>query len=326
VPFGAGQAVRARTLARCGTHNGPQLRIDHWVRPEFQTLSVQGRRAVRADRRASDCAVLPTAAVRRSLSSRSAETAAAHCPAKPTFMRTPSPPSSPQERLTPVDFGLALLALASGTSDAISFLTLGNVFTSAMTGNTALLGIAIGQGRVSDALLGLLALAGFVVGAATAAAISESRGEVALARVLRPLFAFEATYLGCFAIVWTLGRSPPVGSQLFGLIVLSAAAMGIQCVAARRLNAPGINTIVFTSTLVSIITSITATMVSRTRPRIDFVTRRQIGSFVTYAIGAIVAGALTRFELSFVALLPLLSVLGAIACCELGARKQNKDQ
>ena len=81
-----------------------------------------------------------------------------------------SSPLSP-ERLTPADLGLALLALASGSSDAVAFLTFGNVFTSAMTGNTALLGIAVSRGHLSDALLGLLALTGFIVGAATAAAV-----------------------------------------------------------------------------------------------------------------------------------------------------------
>ena len=43
---------------------------------------------------------------------------------------------------------LVFLSLASGCTDVLSFLKLGNVFTSAMTGNTALLAIALGQGQV----------------------------------------------------------------------------------------------------------------------------------------------------------------------------------
>jgi len=239
-------------------------------------------------------------------------------------MRSLSPSPSSPERFTPADLGLALLALASGSSDAISFLTFGNVFTSAMTGNAALLGMAVSRGRLSDAFLGFSALIGFIVGAATAAAVSEYRGEVGLVRGLRPLFALEMGYLACFALVWIIVRHPPEGSPVFALIVLSAAAMGIQSIAARRINAPGINTIVFTTTLVSIITSTTSAVVRRARPVVSFATLRQIGMFFTYAIGVIIAGVLRRHELDWVAFLPLVSVVGAFACCEFDARRQNQ--
>jgi uncharacterized membrane protein YoaK (UPF0700 family) len=239
-------------------------------------------------------------------------------------MRSLSSPPSLPEHITPADVGLALLALASGSSDAIAFLTFGNVFTSAMTGNMALLGIAVSRGQLSGAFQGLSALTGFVVGAATAAAVSEYRGNIGLPRELRPLFALEAAYLACFALLWTTTRHPPEGSTVFALIVLSAAAMGIQSVAARRINAPGINTIVFTSTLVSIITSITTAVVRRTRPLVGFAARRQIGIFFTYTIGVIIAGVLRHHELVWVAFLPLVSVVGAFACCELDGRRQNR--
>jgi uncharacterized membrane protein YoaK (UPF0700 family) len=238
-------------------------------------------------------------------------------------MRSLSPSPSPPERLTLADLGLALLALASGSSDAVSFLTFGNVFTSAMTGNMALLSIAASRGHLSDAFLGLSALTGFVVGAATAAAVSEYRGRVGLARELRPLFALEVGYLACFALVWTIAHYPPEGTPVFALIVLSAAAMGIQSVAARRINAPGINTIVFTTTLVTIIISTTSAVVRHAHPVVGFATLRQIGIFFTYAIGVIIAGVLRRHELAWVAFVPLVSVVGAFACCELDARRQN---
>jgi uncharacterized membrane protein YoaK (UPF0700 family) len=239
------------------------------------------------------------------------------------FMRSFGPSPSP-ERPTPTDLGLALLALASGASDAVAFLTLGKVFTSAMTGNMALLGISLSRGHLSDAFLGLSALTGFVVGVATAAAVSAYRGGAT--RVLRPLLALEAVYLVCFALVWTVTRHPAEGTTVFGLIVLSSAAMGIQSVVARTIDAPAINTIVFTSTLVSIITSITDAVVRRARPLVGFATLRQIGIFFTYAIGAIVAAVLTKRELAWVAFLPLVSVLGAFACCEFDARREGKKQ
>ena len=45
---------------------------------------------------------------------------------------------SPKKRVEPGDFGLALLSFASGSMDALAFFNLGQVFPSAMTGNTAL--------------------------------------------------------------------------------------------------------------------------------------------------------------------------------------------
>jgi hypothetical protein len=42
------------------------------------------------------------------------------------------------------DVGLALLGFASGSMDALAFFNLGEVFPSAMTGNTALLGLVLG--------------------------------------------------------------------------------------------------------------------------------------------------------------------------------------
>jgi uncharacterized membrane protein YoaK (UPF0700 family) len=50
-----------------------------------------------------------------------------------------TPDGSRSERLGLADLGLALTALAAGSTDATAFLKLGMVFTSAMTGNTVLL-------------------------------------------------------------------------------------------------------------------------------------------------------------------------------------------
>ena len=48
----------------------------------------------------------------------------------------------PKEQADSSDVGLALLGFASGSMDALE------VFPSAMTGKTALLGLALGQGHV----------------------------------------------------------------------------------------------------------------------------------------------------------------------------------
>jgi hypothetical protein len=63
------------------------------------------------------------------------------------------------------------LAVASGAADVVSFLRLGNVFASVMTGNLVLFGL--GVARRSGALFGhsTTALAGYVAGVALGAVI-----------------------------------------------------------------------------------------------------------------------------------------------------------
>ena len=69
------------------------------------------------------------------------------------------------------NLGLAALSLASGCTDVLSFLELGNLFASAMTGNTALLAVAIGSGELLAASRSLTALVGFGLGVALATAV-----------------------------------------------------------------------------------------------------------------------------------------------------------
>jgi uncharacterized membrane protein YoaK (UPF0700 family) len=59
---------------------------------------------------------------------------------------------------------VVVLGLTTGAVNAVTFLRLGNVFSSVLTGNLVLLGVAAGQRHASLALHGGLALVGFSVG------------------------------------------------------------------------------------------------------------------------------------------------------------------
>lgn len=221
------------------------------------------------------------------------------------------------------DFGLAFLAVASGSSDALAFVVFGSVFTSAMTGNSALIGIAVGKGHVLAAALPLLALLGFICGAALATALCGSgREDERPARALRTLLLAEIGLLGVFTAVWHAGGGPLERPVIHVLVLLSGCAMGFQGVAARQINAPGINTIVVTSTLVSIVMSVTDTLLGRTAdPAPGRATRRQLAIVVAYAIGATLAGLLTWRALGLVPWLPLGAVVVSFACCEIALRQ-----
>jgi uncharacterized membrane protein YoaK (UPF0700 family) len=105
-------------------------------------------------------------------------------------------------------------------------------------------------------------------------------------------------------------------AALYALILLSALGMGLQGVVARQINSPGINTIVFTSTLISTVISLTGTFMRRSASRnVHPDTKRQIAMFLAYAFGAIVAGILATSTLSLLAWIPLFAVVVALDCC-----------
>jgi uncharacterized membrane protein YoaK (UPF0700 family) len=222
------------------------------------------------------------------------------------------------------DLGLALMALASGSTDVMAFLTLGDIFTSAMTGNVAFLAIAIGQGQLHSALLTSLALFGFIGGVMVATTLYSPRKPSARA-VLRPLFAFEIACLAAFAGAWYAVDRSLGGLGLDLLIVLSAIAMGVQGVAARHVNAPGINTIVFTSTLVAIVMSITGAVTRPSvHPPVATRTVRQILILLTYAIGGLIAAFVIWRSVDVIQWIPLAAASCAVLCFELPGRNPVK--
>lgn len=206
---------------------------------------------------------------------------------------------------------LTLMAITSGSSDVIAFLLLGHVFASAMTGNTALLGIALSDGNLIAASQPVSALLGFAAG-------------VALATLLdapdkpgfdpRKLLVLEITCLVLFALLWGIGSHSAGDPAQYVLILLCSVAMGIQGVVARRLNAPGVNTIVFTTTLVTIISSAVGILSGRVDdPAVRRATAFQVSAFVAYGSGAVLAGLLHWVDFPYLAWLPAAAAVAVLA-------------
>jgi uncharacterized membrane protein YoaK (UPF0700 family) len=230
------------------------------------------------------------------------------------------------KRIGITDFALTALVLGSGVMDIATFLTLGNVFTSAMTGNTALLGIALSQRNVLSATHSLAALVGFIAGAAAAAQIYLRRAPQPSRslKAIRPLLWIESCCLTGFAAVLSFMGPPGETIVLYGLILLSAIGMGIQGVAARHINATGINTIVFTSTIINIVFDMTGTFMKRSADRqLHSDTKRQIGMFLAYGIGALLAGLLAGPAIRVLAWIPMLAVVAALLCCQVAVRAER---
>jgi uncharacterized membrane protein YoaK (UPF0700 family) len=206
---------------------------------------------------------------------------------------------------------LLVLAWAAGIMDAVAYLGLG-VFTTMMTGNTALLAFAIGRGELAPILRAGLALAAFGTGAAIGALIAgrrRSRGE--WPSVVTEALACEGILLGVLTIVWHVaGPVPATGAT--GLLILSSGlAMGVQAAAVRSLGVPGVSTTYITSTL----TTLSAELVGWTRPgergRAQRI-RLLAAVFITYGLGALVGGVLQSRASTLVIWLPLISVVAVV--------------
>jgi len=192
--------------------------------------------------------------------------------------------------------------------DAIVFLVLGGVFTSAMSGNTILLGLAAGQGHVEAALRSLAALLGYVTGI--------SAGSLSLAKFQRGhgwTLALEALFLAAFVALWFV-TGPPSGSLvIYGLVVLSAIAMGLQGAIGHAIGVPGIMTVVFTSTYTAIISDLVERALAGHRPLLTTLAAQQLITLVTYLGSAVVVGIVATHGFKFAPIFPLAVVLVLLA-------------
>ena len=154
------------------------------------------------------------------------------------------------------DVLLVVLTLTTGVLDAVTFVRLGNVFSSVITGNLALLGVAAGERDTTLALNAGLALGGFAAGVLAGATLAGTPqpGQPVWPRQVTRTLAVEFGVLAAFSILWlAVGGHPADGSRL-ALLMLAAAAMGMQSTAVRRLGQ--MSTTYLTSTLTGILTAL----------------------------------------------------------------------
>ncbi|MBE7563890.1 DUF1275 domain-containing protein [Acidithiobacillus sp. HP-6] len=187
--------------------------------------------------------------------------------------------SSAPQRLGKADWTIHLLSATSGGADIVAFLKFHMVFTSAMTGNLALFGIAVGEGHLLSSTHSLAALLGFIAGIILGTLWKEHL------HALRILLCLEAAFLVIYAVTWLNAGFPYNGAWLYVLIMASALSMGLQSVAARLINVAGVPSVVFTNTLTSIV--ITFTENFRRKSAFPFAWRQQLAALFAYLVGAI---------------------------------------
>jgi uncharacterized membrane protein YoaK (UPF0700 family) len=178
---------------------------------------------------------------------------------------------------------LVLLTVTTGAVDASCFLHLGNVFSSVITGNLVLLGVAAATQSASLAIHSGVALAGYSAGVLIGAPIATRRargGETWPLSVSVTLVA-EFCVLAAFSVGWELTGGRPGSMAQALLIAALAVAMGIQSAAVRQLG--GMSTTYLTGTLTAVVTE----LVTRDRGP-GFA--RSVGVLAAIVSGAVIGG------------------------------------
>lgn len=186
-----------------------------------------------------------------------------------------------------------LMSFASGCMDILSYRQLGQVFTSAMTGNAALLGLDFGQGNIPATSRNMAAFASFLVGLALGAALLRGRQDMpGWSRAMTGALLVEEGLLVAFAALWHLGAGPSSDGLLYELIALSAIAMGVQSAAAHHVGVPGVTTTYFTGTLTNIVVGVVGRSSRPAATRAPRRTRWPAFAFLAYILGAALTGFL----------------------------------
>jgi uncharacterized membrane protein YoaK (UPF0700 family) len=200
-----------------------------------------------------------------------------------------------------------LLSLAAGSADAAGFIGLGRVFTSNMTGNIVLLGIALGQGHLADAVRSLFVLAIFMLGVALGERLGRGVDNADWPRIAARLIGLEKIALLLFAAGWTL-LPHSHGPASFALLATLAIAMGLQTAALSRLGAPGVATTAVTSTLTALVMGLVRVAESAAGSSLQRLVF-QGGVLGLYCGGAAVSGVLILFQPVLAGWMPLAAAL-----------------
>lgn len=209
------------------------------------------------------------------------------------------------------------LTFSTGVIDAVGYLGLDRVFTGNMTGNVVILGMALVGAEDLPVLGPLLALTGFMAGAALSGRVLKVASPGWTRRTTMLFAIVVAVMLGVAALLFAIEEdlSHPVGITITTVLGM---AMGIQAATARFIAVKDVTTVVVTST----ITGLAADSVLGSGKRGGSL--RRAAAVVLILAGASAGAALLKWHLGAGLLLAgtitlIVTVLGAIHARHHGA-------
>jgi len=201
--------------------------------------------------------------------------------------------SSPTNE-TVIPYALLGMTVVTGLVDAVSFLSLGRVFTANMTGNIVLLAFATAHISGLSIARSLTALLAFLVGAILGGRIMARASADSQIRFAGQAFLLEVAFLlaASFCAIGYRGNLLEDSFQPFALIALTALAMGTRNAAVRKLAIPDLTTTVLTLTITGI--GADSSLANGTNPRLA----RRIASVAAMFLGAALGAIVMRHSIS----------------------------
>src|SRR5712675_1971059 len=193
-----------------------------------------------------------------------------------------------------VAYALLGMTAVTGLVDAVSFLSLGRVFTANMTGNVVILAFATARVPGLSIARSLTALSAFLVGAIFGGRIMARAGADSQMRFAAQAFLVEDIFLFA-ASLCAIGYRRDLlehSFQLFALIALTALAMGTRNAAVRKLAIPDLTTTVLTLTITGI--GADSSIANGNIPRLA----RRLASVAAMFLGAALGAIITRYSIS----------------------------
>jgi len=201
--------------------------------------------------------------------------------------------SSPTIEKT-IAYALLGMTAVTGLVDAVSFLSLGRVFTANMTGNIVLLAFATAHVSGLSIARSSTALLSFLVGAIFGGRIMARASAEAQIRFAAQAFLLEVAFLfaASFCGIGYRGNLLEHSFQPFALIALTALAMGTRNAAVRKLAIPDLTTTVLTLTITGIAAD--SSIANGNNPRLA----RRVESVVAMFLGAAMGAVIIHYSIS----------------------------
>jgi uncharacterized membrane protein YoaK (UPF0700 family) len=204
-----------------------------------------------------------------------------------------------------IRYALLGMTVVTGLVDAVSFLSLGRVFTANMTGNIVLLAFAAAHVPGLSVARSLTALLAFLVGAIVGGRVIARASSDSQIRLAAHAFLLEVAFLFA-ASICGIGYRSGLGAsvQPFALIALTALAMGTRNAVVRKLAIPDLTTTVLTLKITGI--GADSSVANGNNPRVV----RRFASVAAMFLGAAVGAVVIRYSIS--AALWLATAISAI--------------
>lgn len=207
---------------------------------------------------------------------------------------------------------LNALTFSTGLIDAVSFISLGHVFTANMTGNIVFLGFAVGGATGLSAARSGVSLLAFMAGALIGGVINVRHSDWTQISLLKRAIVTEALLLLiATSFATSAGTKTEISPSLtYGLIVLVALAMGVRNAVVRKLAVPDLTTTVLTLTVTGIASD--SSLAGGTNPR----WRTRVTAIITMFAGAASGAMFLRYGVFAPLGISSLLLLAVLACID----------